>query len=117
MLNCVVPGELPRLPVRAQTERAERVTKALRGWGEQASRPCSARARRVISTGRHRGGHTQLHLQVASDDPHVLAWPWEALHDPQRRPGAHCRIERQLDQLRDPPDPYPTICRAITSTS
>ena len=45
----------------------------------------------------------QLILKIASDDPRILAWPWEALHDPQGTTLAHtCRIERQLKELHDP---------------
>jgi tetratricopeptide (TPR) repeat protein len=43
-------------------------------------------------------------LQVRSDDPHILSWPWEALFDPQRNYLAHeRRIERCLNRLADPP--------------
>jgi hypothetical protein len=43
-------------------------------------------------------------LQIRSDDPHILSWPWEALFDPQRSYLAHERqIERRLNHLPDPP--------------
>lgn len=29
------------------------------------------------------GRYARLTLQIGSDDPRVLAWPWEALEDPQ----------------------------------
>ena len=46
-----------------------------------------------------------LTLKIASDNPHVLAWPWEALRDPQSAPLAHtCRIERQLSKQLTSPD-------------
>ncbi len=54
-------------------------------------------------------------MRIASDHPGVLAWPWEALADPQQA-GAlahHCRIERQLDRGHDPlplPEGLPRDC-------
>ncbi len=40
---------------------------------------------------------------MASDNPQVLSWPWEALIDPQVGDLAHlCRIERQLDSAPEP---------------
>jgi hypothetical protein len=48
-------------------------------------------------------GYERLDWQISSDDPRILAWPWEALVDPQAATLAHaCRIERRLNQLRDP---------------
>lgn len=50
------------------------------------------------------GLEEKLDLRIASNGPGVLAWPWEALADPQQA-GAlahHCRIERQLDRGHDP---------------
>ena len=44
-----------------------------------------------------------LTLKIASDDPRILAWPWEGLRDPHGTTLAHsCRIERQLSALHDP---------------
>jgi CHAT domain-containing protein len=44
-----------------------------------------------------------LTVKIASDDPRVLSWPWEALRDPDGTTLAHsCRIERQLGALHDP---------------
>jgi hypothetical protein len=91
-------------PFPPQTERAEAVQAALQGWGEQAFTALfgSGLGWDVYSDAA-REGLENLHLHIASDDPGILAWPWEALHDPQVGPLAHlCRIERRLDQLRDP---------------
>jgi hypothetical protein len=53
----------------------------------------------------YKEGLKNLTLKIASDDPRILAWPWEALHDPEASTLAHaCRIERQLNELRDPLD-------------
>jgi hypothetical protein len=48
-------------------------------------------------------GYERIDWQISSDDPRILAWSWEALVDPQAATLAHaCRIERRLNQLRDP---------------
>jgi len=96
--------EFLEYPFPPQIERAETVQAALQGWGEQAFTTLfGSGLGRDFYSDAARQGLEQLHLQIASDDPGILAWPWEALHDPQVGPLAHlCRIERRLDQLRDP---------------
>ncbi len=91
-------------PFPPRLERAERVQQALAEWGT-----CSFNA---LFGSRETGrffdqataeGYSKLHLQIASDDPHILAWPWEALRDPEAEVLAHnCQIERRLGQVRDP---------------
>ncbi|MHB9107037.1 MAG: tetratricopeptide repeat protein [Armatimonadota bacterium] len=88
-------------PFPPETERAERVLAALTAWGEAAFA--------VLFDQRQTGGwlaaatargEEQLLLQISSDDPAILAWPWEALRDPAM-PGAlahACRIERRLNR-------------------
>ncbi|MEI2741524.1 MAG: tetratricopeptide repeat protein [Candidatus Competibacter sp.] len=92
-------------PFPPVTDRAECVQAALRGWGEQAFTALfGAGQGRDFYHDAHREGLENLDLRIASDDPGVLAWPWEALADPQQA-GAlahHCRIERQLDRGHDP---------------
>ena len=92
-------------PYGPNQERAQRVTEALRSWGTHAFETLFGEGQaRDFYRDATRGGHTELHLVVASDDAHVLAWPWEALHDPLVGDLAHhCRIERQLDKIPDPP--------------
>ena len=51
-----------------------------------------------------RDGTEHLQLRIIANEPTVLAWPWEALHDPERGYLAHkCHIERQLNNVADPP--------------
>ena len=92
-------------PFPPVTDRAEHVQDALRGWGEQAFTALfGAGPGRDFYSDAYRAGLEQLDLRIASDHPGVLAWPWEALADPQQA-GAlahHCRIERQLDRGHDP---------------
>ncbi|MBC8752453.1 CHAT domain-containing protein [Paraburkholderia sp. WC7.3b] len=92
-------------PFGPNEQRAKRVTGELRSWGTEAFIKLfdAGQACNFYSEGT-RTGHTELHLIVASDDAAVLAWPWEALHDPLVGDLAQlCRIERQLDRLSDPP--------------
>src|SRR5206468_1602677 len=93
-------------PFHPETEHAERVLAALRLWGEQAFGALfgDADGGALLADAR-RDGDDRLHVQVSSDDPRVLAWPWEALHDP--RTGAlalTCQIERRLNAIRDAPE-------------
>ena len=91
-------------PFHPSTDRADRVQKALKQWGEQAFR--------ALFDNLQTGGWYQnavvrsladLQLKVSSDDPRILAWPWEALHDPQRGNLAlQCHIERKLNLQADP---------------
>ena len=44
-------------------------------------------------------------VQISTDDPAVLSWPWEALYDPEAGVLAHrAQVERRLNEnLADPP--------------
>ena len=91
-------------PFEPLTERAERVQAALRGWGEQTFTALFGAGRgRDFYKDAYREGLEHLTLKIASDDPKVLAWPWEALRDPEAIPLAHaCQFERQLSGQHDP---------------
>ena len=91
-------------PFSPNTEVAERVRAALKQWGTDAfatlfsERQASHWFDKSIESGLE-----QLTLRIVSDDPNVLAWPWEALCDQQSGTLAHtCRIERRLNGLADP---------------
>jgi tetratricopeptide (TPR) repeat protein len=93
-------------PFDPETTHAELVLKALRRWGEMAFDALfGGRDAGGWFDAATRGDYADLHLQIVSDDPAVLAWPWEALYD--REAGsrlAHaCQLERRLDGLHDPP--------------
>ncbi len=98
-------------PFAPNTELAERIQDALADWGRDCfARLFTGRARDWYSDAR-RAGLADLTLKIASDDPRVLGWPWEAIADPEGSTLAHaCRIERQLSELHDPlplPDGLP----------
>lgn len=92
-------------PFSPWTERAQRVQNSLRQWGRQAFKA-------LFHTGRGhefyinatRDGLKELHLEVRSDDPRVLAWPWEALEDEEAaRLALTCQLERRVNKIAIPP--------------
>jgi tetratricopeptide (TPR) repeat protein len=90
-------------PFPLETDHAERVQKALRDWGEKAFNALFAdvNARRMFDTAVAKG-RAELHLRIASDDPRILAWPWEALRDPELGVLAQtCQVQRRLDTAPD----------------
>lgn len=98
-------------PFDPETGVAERVQDALRLWGEQCFAALFQGQALLWFDAARRQGLETLHLKIAGDDPRILAWPWEALRDPDGATLAHaCRIERQLGKLHDPlplPDNLP----------
>jgi tetratricopeptide (TPR) repeat protein len=93
--------EYPFPPV---TDHADRVLKSLRDWGQQAfSTFFENRSAGRMFDAAVAEDYSDLYLQIASDDPRVLAWPWEALHDPEVGWLAQtCQIERRLNSVPDP---------------
>jgi len=92
-------------PFPPNTDRAERAQHVLEAWGTHAFNALfhggMARDwyRDIV-----RDGMEYLQLRIVANEPAVLAWPWEALHDPERGYLAHkCHIERQLNNVADPP--------------
>src|ERR1017187_2987047 len=84
-------------PFPPDTIRSEHTLDALKAWGIQAFDALFDRR----DVGNWLAGSDAL--QVRSDDPSVLSWPWEALCDPQAGYVAHeRRVERRLNKLRDP---------------
>ncbi|MGK3986910.1 tetratricopeptide repeat protein [Sorangium sp. So ce136] len=92
-------------PFSPETEHAERVLAALRAWGQQAFQALFDRADAGgMLAAASAEGYRELLLQIWSDDPRVLAWPWEALRDSQGRAlSPACQIERRLNRAQDPP--------------
>src|SRR5260370_28576196 len=81
-------------PFEPEIGHADRVLDALKAWGTQAFNALFDRrdaANWLAAAGI---------LQVHSDDPQILSWPWEALFDPQSNYVAHQRrVERRLNRL------------------
>ncbi|MBF0195480.1 MAG: CHAT domain-containing protein, partial [Magnetococcales bacterium] len=96
-------------PFPPSTDRAERILKARKGWGVACFTALfkEGDAQKWYSASRDKGLEN-LTIKIASDDPKILAWPWEALQDPKEAPLAHlCHIERQLDKEKNNPIPIP----------
>jgi hypothetical protein len=91
-------------PFPPQTDRAERVQKALRRWGEQAFNALFGdRVGGGLFAKATAKGYKQLLLLISSDDPQVLGWPWEALRDPQMALLAQTgQVERRLNKIPKP---------------
>jgi CHAT domain len=85
-------------PFHPETDHADHVLDAVRGWGAQAFNALFDRR----DTRSWLAGPSTL--QVRADDPRILSWPWEALYDLQA--GAFLahqrRLERHLNKLHDP---------------
>jgi tetratricopeptide (TPR) repeat protein len=91
-------------PFPPYTDRATYMMTALRAWGREAFNALfEGREQLQLFESAVAGGHHRLQLQVWSDDPEILGWPWEALVDPQTGFLAHVSaIERRLNTVRDP---------------
>jgi tetratricopeptide (TPR) repeat protein len=91
-------------PFPPYTDRAAHMMTALRAWGREAFNALfEGRDQLQLFETAVAGGHHRLQLQVWSDDPEILGWPWEALVDPQTGFLAHVSaIERRLNTVRDP---------------
>jgi hypothetical protein len=95
-------------PFPPEVAHAEHVLDTLKLWGTEAFNALFDR--------RDAGSWLNAAdaIQIRSDSPNVLSWPWEALFDQQT--GSYVahqrRIERRLNQLADPPalKPLPTDC-------
>jgi hypothetical protein len=90
-------------PFPPETEHAERILEALRNWGERAFRALfdDRFTERMLDDATR--DYSKVYLRISSDDPRVLAWPWEALCDPELGYLAQtCQLVRQLNTLRNP---------------
>ena len=95
-----------------ETEHADRILHSLKLWGEQAFESLFGNLRGgSLFQAATAADYRALTLQIASDDPGVLSWPWEALRDPQLgTPMAHaCQMERRLSEIRDAPPLSPNL--------
>ena len=86
-------------PHHPETGHADRVLDALKAWGTQSFnalfdfRDAADWLKKAAV------------LQVRSNDPRILSWPWEALCDPRSSYVAlQRRVERCMDEIDDPPE-------------
>ena len=99
-------------PFPPNTDHADNVLVALDKWGKKAFNELfdGGMARDFFRDATNEG-YQNLRLQIMSDDPTILQWPWEALLDEQAAYlSVTCQIERRLNKVRDPvaiPDDLP----------
>jgi len=99
------------LPVDAFQTRAESIQETLRSWGKEAFKALfdSGSARDWYQQGR-REGLASMDIKIVSDDPAVLAWPWEALEsETDGCLALQCHMERQLCKIADARSPTDTL--------
>jgi tetratricopeptide (TPR) repeat protein len=91
-------------PFPPETDHADRVLRSLKQWGQQAfEKLFGSRAGGRLFDAATSEEYARLQVQISSDDPGVLSWPWEALRDPEVGPLAQtCQVERRLNKVRDP---------------
>jgi len=91
-------------PYHPRTDRAQHILDALDEWGQQAFGKLFSGGKGAIwYHDATRDGVGKLRLQVMSDDPGVLQWPWEALKDPEATYlSLDFQIERRMNKVRDP---------------
>ncbi|CAK8720869.1 TPR repeat:TPR repeat [Candidatus Electrothrix laxa] len=96
------------LPTGAYPDVAKRVQDCLQEWAKNCFETLFHKQAYIWFQEARKEGLEHLHLKISSDDPRVLAWPWEALHDPEGGTLAHhCRIERQINKNLNDPLPLP----------
>jgi hypothetical protein len=99
-------------PFPPETDHAERILAALRAWGENAFAALFGNlSGGALFQATNTADYRRLTLQIASDDPGTLSWPWEAMRDPRLgTPVAlACDIERRLSEIVDAPPVSPNL--------
>ena len=87
-------------PYPPETDRAEKVLKALRKWGESAFEAIfnNRDTFRILEASTSEG-YRDLELIISSDDQLILQWPWEAIRSPERGYLSQaCQIKRRLNK-------------------
>jgi tetratricopeptide (TPR) repeat protein len=94
-------------PFEPWTTRATRLLAARVQWGRKAFDALfHGGLGRDFYTEATRGGEDQLIVEIRSDDPWVLSWPWEALENAKTSTplALSCQFERRLTKLEPPPE-------------
>ncbi len=99
--------EYPKGPF---ADRAEKIMAALKDWGQTCFEALFRNFNAVSWYRDARQKLENLELRIASNDPSVLAWPWEALHNRDDQYLAHrCRLERQILYKAEPFELSPNL--------
>ena len=95
--------EYLKLPIETYQTKAENIQETLRLWGKETFKTLfnSDLTGKWYQQGRQEG-LASLDINVVSDNPAVLAWPWEALESETNGCLAlKCNVERQLYKIAD----------------
>jgi tetratricopeptide (TPR) repeat protein len=91
-------------PFAPYTERAAHIEEALKAWGTAAFKALfnNLEAGQWLS----RRADAVPDILISCDEPELLAWPWEALHDPALGYIGHrARLQRRLShEVPEPPE-------------
>lgn len=87
-------------PYPPETDRAAHVLTSLENWSrETLATLLTAEGSRELFDLAMAEANGPFVLEVSSDDPSVLAWPWEALQQAGSDVGRNFRIERRIEGL------------------
>jgi tetratricopeptide (TPR) repeat protein len=91
-------------PFEPNITRAEKIEAALKTWGTVAFNALFDN--RAAGTWFPSKVGSEIEIIISCDDPELLAWPWEALHDVKLGfLGQQTRIQRRLSRdMPEPPD-------------
>jgi tetratricopeptide (TPR) repeat protein len=99
--------EYLELPIETYKKRAKSIQEAIRKWGKETFKTLfdSGLARNWFHEGREEES-TTMDIKIVSENPAILAWPWEALESESYGFIAlKYHIERQLCKIADPQFP------------
>ena len=87
-------------PFPPETDRSKRVLNALEEWGQQIFSGLFGQSSSGVFEPGTAQDYSQIKIKISSDNPDILAWPWEALRSPEVGPlGPFCEFERALSTL------------------
>jgi tetratricopeptide (TPR) repeat protein len=90
------------MPISAYCNCAEDIQIALKNWGLECFNTLFSDHALNWYYEARKSGLTNLTIKIASNDPAVLSWPWEALYsNDDEYIAQQCRIERQLSNIAD----------------
>jgi len=81
--------------------QANAVLRSLRQWGQECFHRLFNNGGMGQTLYQQAGNGLQLKIVSQNDDPGILSWPWEALHNTAAYLALHCPMERQLTAIDD----------------
>jgi len=94
--------EFFKLPIVNFQSRADEVQAALKKWGSDCFNGLFGEEAKIWYHDARRNGLVNLTIKIASNNPDILSWPWEALFsESDGFIAQQCRIERELHNISD----------------